>query len=114
MLTVSNLAQAISQTVIERGFTAYTNPEQRSRKLCPVARDVLAKCSDAIKSHKKDVVVFVDGSNEAFNGLSGCTNLVAFHTAAGIQDDANTDRQIVILCEMRDLLRNAVFFDGEV
>jgi len=55
----------------------------------------------------------VDSSDKPLNSGRRGPNL-PIHAAAGVEHDAHTDRQLVRLTEMRDLLGLTVFFDYQV
>src|SRR5204863_7234542 len=50
---------------------------------------------------------------EPVHGLHSRADL-AIHAAAGVEKNANADGHILVLAEMRDLLRLPVFFENEI
>src|SRR5262249_36035303 len=57
--------------------------------------------------------VLMDSPAETLDGLHGSPDLPV-HAAARVEQNPNTHRYVLILAEMRNLLRLAVFFKNEI
>jgi hypothetical protein len=86
---------------------------ERLRDFIPVVSEVLPQQRSAGKSDEENLVVLLDAAAEAIDRLN-CGSHFAIHAAAGVEQNPNADWDILILAEMRNLLRFAVFFQEEI
>src|SRR5262249_18610963 len=108
-----DFTQAEFQGVIKSSPAAHCNVLQSTREFVAIVGEILQQVRAIRKRHKKNVVVFVNGPDKALYCSRGGSDL-PLHAPAGIQHNAQADRQVVGLAEVADGLNLAVLFDDKV
>src|SRR5687767_5559381 len=121
MLTIANLAQSFAQGIIDSGYdiqdpefrVGNKNRSKHAGNSLAITCEVLSDARLCCKSHQEDVIVRVNCPNKSLN-RGGCCLEFVFHAGTGIEQNSQADRDVMILAEVRYLLRNAILFHNEI
>src|SRR5262249_6704833 len=83
------------------------------RELLTVIRKVLPQYGPAGERNKEDFVILLNSAAESLDSFNGRANL-SIHAAAGVQQNPDTHRHVLILAEVCNLLRLSVFLENEI
>ena len=83
--------KAFPQRIVQSRAAAHANAPEGARKPVTIVGKVLSKQGNVWKQHEEDVVISVDGSDEAVEGASGRVDF-PFHAAARVQRESYANR----------------------
>ena len=108
-----DFAEAFVDRIVEGCPATDADPPQGQGELLTVVRKVLRQGWPVRENHQEDIVVVVDGPDEALDGTGGRPDL-PFHAAAGVENKAYADRKVVGLAEVGDRLILPVLLDDKI